>query len=78
MRQVAHQSDIISAAGKDLTPKFANIAIASSGDNIIVAAAASKKLRVVSAFMIAAGDVDATSSTVAIRRSAVTARTPWI
>ncbi len=59
MRQVAHQSDVIAVAGADAIPKFANIAVASSGDNTIISAVASNKLRVVAAFMIAAGDVNA-------------------
>ncbi len=59
MRQVAHQSDIIAVAGADAIPKFANIAVASSGDNTIVSAVASNKIRVVSCFMMAAADVDA-------------------
>lgn len=49
----------ISDNGAELTPKFANIAIASSGDNTIVSAVASKKIRVVSLFLIAAGTVTA-------------------
>ena len=59
MRQVAHQSDIIAVAGADAIPKFANIAAASSGDNTIVSAVASNKIRVVSCFMISGDDVDA-------------------
>lgn len=59
MRQVASQSDIISVAGKDAVPKFANIAIGSSGDNTIVAAVASHKIRVISGFLVASGDVTA-------------------
>jgi hypothetical protein len=42
-----------------LTPKFAVIDEATSGDNTVVAAVASKKIRVLSLFMICAGDVDA-------------------
>ncbi len=57
--EAAHKSDAIVVAGANLTPKFANIAVASSGDNVIVSAVSGKKLRVVSGFMIAAGDVDA-------------------
>lgn len=40
------------------TPKFAAIDAASSGDNTIVAAVTGKKIRVVSAFLVAAGDVN--------------------
>ena len=42
-----------------IVPKFANIAAASSGDNVLVSGVTSKKLRVVSVFLMAAGDVDA-------------------
>lgn len=59
MRQVAHQTDVIAVAGKDAIPKFANIAVAASGDNTIVSAVASNKIRVVSCFLMAAADVDA-------------------
>lgn len=41
------------------TPKFAVIDDALSGDNTIVAAVASKKIRVLSLFLVANGDVDA-------------------
>lgn len=57
--EAAHQSAVVGVNGVDVTPQFANIAVAGSGDNIIIAAAVGKKLRVLSAFMIAAGDVDA-------------------
>ena len=57
--EAAHQSAVIGVNGADVTPKFANIAVASSGDNTIVAAVSGKKLRVLNGFMIAAGDVDA-------------------
>lgn len=59
MRAQHHESSVIGIGGKDATPKFANIAIASSGDNTIVSAVSSTKLRVVSCFAMAAGDVDA-------------------
>lgn len=42
-----------------LTPKFAVIDAASSGDNTIVAAVSSKKIRVLSLFLIASGAVTA-------------------
>ncbi len=48
----------IDVAGAGLTPKFANIATAGSGDTTIVSAVTGKKIRVISAFLIAAGDVD--------------------
>lgn len=44
-------------AGASVTPKFAVIDVASSGDNTLVAAVLSKKIRVLAAFMIAAGSV---------------------
>ena len=40
-----------------LTPKFAAIDVAVSGDNTLVAAVASKKVRVLSAFLVSAGTV---------------------
>jgi hypothetical protein len=52
-------TDAIIAAGVALTPKFAVIDHATSGDNEIVAAVALKKIRVLSAFMISAGTVNA-------------------
>jgi hypothetical protein len=52
-------TDKISSASFDYTPKFASIAAASSGTNELVAAVASKKIRVVSLFLIAAGTVNA-------------------
>ncbi len=45
--------------GADAIPKFANIAVASNGDNTIISAVASTKLRVLAAFVMAAADVDA-------------------
>ena len=57
--EAAHESGVIDVDGVSATPKFANIAVAGSGDNVIVSAVSGKKLRVVSGFMIAAGDVDA-------------------
>ena len=57
--EAAHKSDAVVVAGANLTPKFANIAVAGSGDNIIVTGVSGKKLRVLSCFLIAAGDVDA-------------------
>lgn len=54
----AHATDIMTSLQGDLTPKFANISAATSGDNTIVSGVASKKIRVVSCFMIAAGSVN--------------------
>ena len=47
-------------AGPDgfLTPKFAAIDVATSGDNTVVSAVASSKIRVVSVFVVSAGDVN--------------------
>ena len=42
-----------------VTPKFAAIDAATSGDNTLVAAVTDKKIRVLSAFMISAGTVNA-------------------
>lgn len=42
-----------------LVPKFAAIDAATSGNNTLVAAVASKKIRVIACFMIAAGAVNA-------------------
>jgi len=53
------ESSSMRAAGTALTPKFAVIAAASSGDNTLVAAVASKKIRVLSAYAVAAGAVTA-------------------
>lgn len=44
-------------AGTALTPKFAIIDAATSGDNTLVAAVASKKIRVVALYLVAAGTV---------------------
>jgi hypothetical protein len=52
-------SDAILAGGTVATPKFASIGVTTSGTNELVAAVASKKIRVVSMFIVAAGDVDA-------------------
>lgn len=45
--------------GTTLTPKFAVIDAATSGDNTLVSAVASKKIRVLAVFLIAAGTVTA-------------------
>ncbi len=57
--EAVHQSAIIGLQSADATPKFANIAVASSGDNTIVSAVASNKIRVLACFMMAGADVDA-------------------
>lgn len=50
-------TDAIMDGVTPLTPKFAAIAASSSGDNTLVAAVASKKLRVLSYTLVAAGAV---------------------
>jgi hypothetical protein len=52
------RTDAMNAGGTSLlTPKFAVIDAASSGDNTLVAAVASKKIRVLAVMLIAAGSV---------------------
>lgn len=53
------RGDYLDVGGEELTPKFANIAVGTSGDNTLVSAVASKKIRVISAFLVAASDVTA-------------------
>ena len=55
----AIQTDVILSDTTALTPKFAVIDAASSGDNTLVALVSSKKIRVLSLFMVAAGTVNA-------------------
>lgn len=50
---------IIGASGTQLTPKFAAVAAASSGNNTIVAAVTSKKIRVLAAKLSFSGTVNA-------------------
>lgn len=57
MRKIA-ASHVTGDAGEVLEQKFANIALASSGDTALVAAVVGKKIRVLSLFLVAAGDVD--------------------
>lgn len=54
---VALATDAIMSSTTALTPKFAAIAAASSGDNTLVAAVASKKIRVLSLMLVATGAV---------------------
>lgn len=49
------RTDIIEAGNRQLTPKFAIIDHATSGDNTIVAAVATAKIRVVALFIASAG-----------------------
>jgi hypothetical protein len=53
----ALRTDVIQNANTQLTPKFAVIDNASSGDNTIVAAVADKKIRVLCGLLMAAGTV---------------------
>lgn len=55
---VALQTDAIMNDTTALTPKFAVISGATSGNNTLVAAVTSKKIRVLSYTIVAAGDVD--------------------
>lgn len=48
----------IAAAGTLLTPKFSVIDAATSGDNTLVAAVTSKKIRVLALYLVAAGTVN--------------------
>ena len=52
------ESNQVTIAGVPVTVKFAIIDAASSGDNTIIAAVTSKKIRVVSLFLVAAGTVN--------------------
>lgn len=54
---VALQTDAIMSSLTALTPKFAVIDNATSGDNTLIAAVASKKIRVLSLFLVSAGTV---------------------
>lgn len=48
---------MMNSSGTSLTPKFAAIAAASSGDNTLVAAVAGKQIRITSLFFVTAGAV---------------------
>ena len=54
---VALQTDILLNDTTALTPKYAIIDAATSGDNTLVSAVAGKKIRVLALFMVASGDV---------------------
>ncbi len=56
--QATLETSRISNAGTFLTPKFAVIDVAGSGNNTIVSAVTSKKIRVISLFLVAAGTVN--------------------
>jgi len=55
---VAIQTDVILNDTTALTPKFKSISASSSGDNTLVSAVASKKIRVLSLVLIADDEVD--------------------
>ena len=55
----ADRTDVIQNGNTQLTPKFAVIDDAASGDNTILAAVTSKKIRVIACFLISAGTVTA-------------------
>lgn len=55
---VAHDTAAISSNGTALTPKFAAIAASSSGNNTLVAAVTSKKVRVLALNLISNGTVN--------------------
>lgn len=54
---VALQTDVLLSDTTALTPKFAVIDVASSGDNTLVAAVTAKKIRVLAAVLVSAGTV---------------------
>jgi hypothetical protein len=56
--QATVESNQMTAAGTVVTPKFVIIDAATSGDNTILAAVTSKKIRVLSLFLVAAGTVN--------------------
>lgn len=56
---VALQTDAIMNDTTALTPKFAVVDAASSGDNTLVAAVTDKKIRVLAVFLVSAGDLTA-------------------
>lgn len=54
---VPDATGIVNQAGTDRTVKYAVIDVATSGNNTLVAAVASRKIRVLSAFMVASAAV---------------------
>ena len=58
--QASHESNQMTAAGTVVTPKFAVISASASGDNSIVAANATKKLRVLGYVLVSSGTVNVT------------------
>lgn len=56
--QASLESNQMTAGGTVVTPKFAIIDAATSGDNTLVAAVTAKKIRVLAAFLVSAGTVN--------------------
>jgi hypothetical protein len=56
--QASVESNQMTAGGTVVTPKYAIIDAATSGDNTLVAAVTAKKVRVLAAFLVAAGTVN--------------------
>lgn len=56
--QASIESNQMTAGGTVVTPKFAVIDAATSGDNTLVAAVASKKIRVLALWLVSAGTVN--------------------
>jgi hypothetical protein len=56
--QASIESNQMTAGGTVVTPKYAIIDAATSGDNTLVAAVTAKKVRVLAAFLVAAGTVN--------------------
>lgn len=56
--QASLESNQMTAGGTVVTPKYAVIDAATSGDNTLVAAVTSKKVRVLSLFLVASGAVN--------------------
>lgn len=58
MQVAAFESNVVYANGEPKTVKYAVIDAASSGDNTIISAVTGKKIRVLAAFLVAAGAVN--------------------
>lgn len=56
--QASVETSQMTASGTVVTPKFAIIDAATSGDNTLVASVSGKKIRVLAAFLVAAGTVN--------------------
>ena len=57
--QASAESNQMTAGGTVVTPKFAAIAVSSSGNNTLVAAVVSKKVRVLAVWLMSSGSVNA-------------------